>query len=79
MEKHKLKGEKMRGSWAGAMGHFQFMPSTYQHYAVDFDGDKVPDIWNSFADALASAENYLTQLGWKKMSRGNADSVALGF
>lgn len=66
MEKHKLKGEKMRGSWAGAMGHFQFMPSTYQHYAVDFDGDKVPNIWNSFADALASAENYLTQLGWKK-------------
>lgn len=66
METHQLKGEKIRGSWAGAMGHFQFMPSTYQHYAVDFDGDKVPDIWNSFPDALASAENYLTKLGWKK-------------
>lgn len=66
MEKHNLTGEKIRGSWAGAMGHFQFMPSTYQHYAVDFDGDNVPDIWNSFPDALASAENYLTELGWKK-------------
>ncbi len=66
MEKHQLTGEKIRGSWAGAMGHFQFMPSTYIHYAVDFDGDKVPDIWNSFPDALASAENYLTKLGWKK-------------
>ena len=66
METHNLTGEKIRGSWAGAMGHFQFMPSTYRHYAVDFDGDTVPDIWSSFPDALASAENYLTKLGWKK-------------
>lgn len=65
MDKTNLSGDKMQGSWAGAMGHFQFMPSTYNHYAVDYDGDKVPDIWNSFADALASAENYLTKLGWK--------------
>ena len=65
MDKTNLSGEKMEGSWAGAMGHFQFMPSTYNHYAVDYDGDDVPDIWNSFADALASAENYLTKLGWK--------------
>ena len=66
MEKTKLKESKMLGSWAGAMGHFQFMPSTYNGYAVDYDGDNVPDIWNSFPDALASAENYLTELGWKK-------------
>jgi membrane-bound lytic murein transglycosylase B len=66
MEKTKFDEDKMRGSWAGAMGHFQFMPSTYNNYAVDYDGDNVPDIWNSFGDALASAGNYLSQLGWKK-------------
>lgn len=65
MDKTNLSGDKMQGSWAGAMGHFQFMPSTYNHYAVDYDGDGIPDIWDSFADALASAENYLTKLGWK--------------
>lgn len=57
---------KMDGSWAGAMGHFQFMPSTFNAYAVDFDGDKKIDIWNSFDDAAASAANYLTTIGWKK-------------
>lgn len=66
MEKNNLKEQKMLGSWAGAMGHFQFMPSTYNAYAVDYDGDNVPDIWDSLPDALASAENYLTDLGWKK-------------
>lgn len=65
MDKTNLSEDKMLGSWAGAMGHFQFMPSTYNHYAVDYDGDDVPDIWNNFSDALASAENYLTKLGWK--------------
>lgn len=65
MDKTDLSADKMLGSWAGAMGHFQFMPSTYNHYAVDYDGDGIPDIWNSFPDALASAENYLTKLGWK--------------
>ncbi len=65
MDKTNLSEDKMMGSWAGAMGHFQFMPSTYNNYAVDYDGDKIPDIWNSFPDAMASAENYLTKLGWK--------------
>lgn len=65
MDKNGLSGEKMLGSWAGAMGHFQFMPSTYNGYAVDEDGDGIPDIWDSLADAVASAENYLTKLGWK--------------
>lgn len=65
MDKTNLDNKKMLGSWAGAMGHFQFMPSTYNSYAVDYDGDKVPDIWNSLPDAIASAENYLTKLGWK--------------
>ena len=66
MDKTNLGEDKMLGSWAGAMGHFQFMPSTYNSYAVDYDGDKIPDIWNSLDDAIASAENYLTKLGWKK-------------
>lgn len=65
MDKTNLSEDKMLGSWAGAMGHFQFMPSTYNNYAVDYDGDNIPDIWNSFPDAMASAENYLTKLGWK--------------
>lgn len=66
MEKYNLDNDKMMGSWAGAMGHFQFMPSTYNAYAIDYDGDGVVDIWDSFDDALGSASNYLSRLGWKK-------------
>ena len=55
----------MIGSWAGAMGQTQFMPTTYLQYAVDFDGDGRRDIWKSSADALASAANYLTLSGWQ--------------
>lgn len=65
MDKYDLSGEKMKGSWAGAMGHFQFMPSTYNAYAVDYDGDGIADIWDNFGDAIASAANYLSKLGWK--------------
>jgi membrane-bound lytic murein transglycosylase B len=54
----------MTGSWAGAMGHTQFIPTTYEAYAVDFDGDGRRDLWNSPADAIASAANYLAQSGW---------------
>jgi membrane-bound lytic murein transglycosylase B len=54
----------MTGSWAGAMGHTQFIPTTYEAYAVDFDGDGRRDIWGSPADALASAANYLKKSGW---------------
>lgn len=57
---------QMQGSWAGAMGHFQFMPSTFNNYAVDYDGDNQINIWSSFEDASASASNYLSSLGWKK-------------
>jgi membrane-bound lytic murein transglycosylase B len=56
--------QRMQGSWAGAMGHFQFMPSSYWQYAVDADGDGRSDIWNSIPDALASAANYLARNGW---------------
>ena len=56
---------RMQGSWAGAMGHFQFMPSTFNAYAVDFNKDGQIDIWHSFEDAAASAANYLSSIGWK--------------
>jgi membrane-bound lytic murein transglycosylase B len=55
----------MRGSWAGAMGQTQFMPSSFLRYAVDFDGDGRRDIWNTRADVFASAANYLAGVGWK--------------
>lgn len=54
------------GSWAGAFGHMQFMPSTFIAYAVDGDGDKKIDVINSKADAFASAANYLSQVGWER-------------
>ena len=56
---------QMQGSWAGAMGNFQFMPSSYRQYAVDGDGDGRIDLWNSIPDALSSAANYLAQAGWQ--------------
>jgi membrane-bound lytic murein transglycosylase B len=55
----------MTGSWAGAFGHTQFVPTTFLEYAVDGDGDGKRDLWNSPADALASAANYLKQSGWR--------------
>lgn len=60
------EGEKtpFYGSWAGAFGNFQFMPSTYAAYAVDADKDGKKDIINSLPDAFASAANYLSQMGW---------------
>jgi membrane-bound lytic murein transglycosylase B len=54
----------MTGSWAGAMGQPQFMPSSYLRYAVDFDGDGKRDIWTSRADVFASISNYLAKSGW---------------
>ena len=57
---------KMQGSWAGAMGHFQFMPSTINAYAIDYNVDGKIDIWHSFEDAAASAANYISKLGWQK-------------
>lgn len=55
----------LTGSWAGAMGHTQFMPSVYQRFAIDFDGDGKRDIWTSVPDALASTANYLRAHGWR--------------
>lgn len=56
---------EMTGSWAGAMGQLQFIPSTFVNFAVDYDGDGHRDIWHSLPDIFASAANYLSQEGWK--------------
>jgi membrane-bound lytic murein transglycosylase B len=55
----------MQGSWAGAMGHTQFIPTTYLEYAVDFTGDGTRDIWRAISDALASTANFLKEKGWR--------------
>lgn len=60
-----VKPESFTGSWAAAMGHTQFIPTSYLSYAVDWTGDGVKDIWNSKEDALASTANYLAKAGWK--------------
>ncbi|WP_296044272.1 lytic murein transglycosylase [uncultured Alteromonas sp.] len=65
LEAQSLEQEKMVGSWAGAMGHTQFMPSAYANYAIDGDGDGQINLWDSEADALTSAANFLSQLGWQ--------------
>ena len=57
--------EDMRGSWAGAMGQAQFMPSSFLSYAFDYDGDGQKDIWKTLADVFASAANYLGRVGWR--------------
>jgi membrane-bound lytic murein transglycosylase B len=58
--------DQMKGSWAGAMGNFQFMPSSFENFAVDYDGDGKRDIWSNKGDSFASAANYLSKSGWQK-------------
>ncbi|GHB16620.1 lytic murein transglycosylase [Salinicola rhizosphaerae] len=58
--------DHMRGSWAGAMGHTQFIPSSFLAYAVDEDGDGRRDIWGSIPDVMASTANYLDDAGWQR-------------
>jgi membrane-bound lytic murein transglycosylase B len=60
-----IQPEEMMGSWAGAMGQTQFIPTTYLAHAVDFDGDGRRDIWHSTADTLASTARYLQVSGWQ--------------
>jgi len=55
----------LKGSYAGAMGYGQFMPSSYNHYAVDHDGDGVADIWENPSDAIYSVANYFQEHGWR--------------
>ena len=65
LDRGDIRVEEMTGSWAGAMGGPQFMPSSYLEYAVDWDGDGRRDIWNSRGDVLASTANYIRGLGWR--------------
>lgn len=60
-----IEQSKMLGSWAGAMGQTQFMPSTFTRYAKDGDSDQKVDIWNSLPDVMTSSANYLNQIGWQ--------------
>ncbi len=64
-----VEHETMLGSWAGAMGQTQFMPSAYLQYAVDGDGDGRVDLWGSTTDALTSAANFLMNIGWQTGER----------
>lgn len=66
LEHGDITPDKMMGSWAGALGQPQFMPSSYARYAVDFDGDGRADIWNSVPDTLASIAHYLALKGWQR-------------
>ncbi len=65
LDRELVHREVLRGSWAGAMGDPQFMPSSYLRYAVDYDGDGQRNIWTDPADVLASIGNYLREHGWK--------------
>lgn len=64
IQNHKIPHHYLKGSWAGAMGHCQFMPSTYLTHATTGDETKTPDIWNSLDHVFASMANYLHNLGW---------------
>jgi len=75
-----VSAARMKGSWAGAMGQTQFMPSSYLRFAVDFDGDGRRDIWSSRADVFGSAANYLAGVGWKgDQTWGRAVKLPAGF
>ncbi len=64
LEEGHIEPENMKGSWAGAMGQSQFMPSSFLRFAHDYNGDGAKDIWNTQADVFASAANYLKGVGW---------------
>ena len=66
LEQKNITPEAMTGSWAGAMGQCQFMPSSYLRFAVDYSGDGRRDIWTNEADVFASIANYLASSGWRR-------------
>jgi membrane-bound lytic murein transglycosylase B len=80
VEQGNVQPARMTGSYAGAMGQPQFMPSSYLSYAVDFDGDGRKDIWNNRADVFGSIANYLARSGWRSGdSWGQQVVVPVGF
>ncbi|MFU8928046.1 lytic murein transglycosylase [Acinetobacter puyangensis] len=92
LQRGDLTENQLKGSWAGAFGHTQFMPSTYERLAVDFDGDGRRDLVSSVPDALASTANFLKRGGWQTgmpwgfevqapssvMASGHTNKIALG-
>lgn len=66
LQRGDIDRERMRGSWAGAMGHTQFMPSSFEAYARDGDDDGRRDIWESLPDVMASTAHYLAEAGWRR-------------
>jgi membrane-bound lytic murein transglycosylase B len=75
IDRRDIELPRLRGSWAGAMGQPQFMPSSYLQYAVDFDGDGRRDIWSSHGDIFASIANYLKGYGWEEGFRWGREVV----
>lgn len=71
-----ISTRQMSGSWAGAMGHTQFIPTSYLAYAIDADGNGHRDIWNSIPDALSTAANLLKKNGWRTGETWGYESVA---
>jgi len=65
LQNHDIDRDQMIGSWAGAMGQTQFLPSNFLAYAVDADGDGRRDIWGSIPDVMASTANFLASVGWQ--------------
>ena len=75
-----VQPQKMKGSWAGAMGQSQFMPSNYLRYAVDGDNDGKKDLWDSLPDVFHSSGRFLNELGWKKQENwGREVQLPSGF
>lgn len=66
LDEKRVEKSQLLGSWAGAMGHMQFMPTALKTYGIDGDGDGALNVWDSVPDALTSAANYLQQIGWNK-------------
>lgn len=69
IETKQVSVEQLQGSWAGAMGHMQFMPTAFLKYAVDGDKDGKVDVWESEIDALTTAANYLNKIDWQSKER----------
>jgi membrane-bound lytic murein transglycosylase B len=78
VDRHHIDPHRMTGSWAGAMGQSQFMPSSFLTYAVSYRGDAAPDIWNRRDDVFASIANYLARVGWRGEAWGEAVRLPQG-
>ena len=80
LQRGDLTADQMKGAWAGELGQTQFLPSSYEHFGIDFDGDHRVDLIDSVDDALASTANYLAAHGWRAhegYGPGSANLTAL--